>query len=311
MSGPSFRTARPILGRVKANDFVEAGPHDFRLGAEAAGPARWWSPYSIDDQLKTVWWVGTGKALHSYPEPFYYLAQYRHATHLARCRVDDLPPTRRRAATLVMSVGRCGSTVLTRMAQAGGLPCLSEPDVLTPLVIDRPAAPHGARIYARAIDAAMRGWDRVGAGERIVVKLRAQHSNPHHVALAARALDVPRFVFVFREPQAWARSMVGHFGLPAERLVALYEAPSAARAVAIRLGAEVRTLRFEDIPADPGAVREALGIERDVDPPRESSQAGTRLAQRPSLDRRGEEAVAGFMARWPSIKARHGLDLYD
>ena len=303
-------TARPVLARIKANEFVEAGPHDFRLGDPEPAPGGHWSPFASEPDGETLWWARTPVPLHVLPEPFVYLAQYRAATHLAAHPARALPPATGAPRRFVFSVGRCGSTLLGALASDAGMTVLSEPDALVPFALERGAAPDRPGRYARVLDACVEGW-RAGASDgAALVKLRAQHSNAAHLALILGALDAPAFTFVFREPRAWARSMAGHFGLPPERLAALYAAPVAAHAAAVRAGADVLVLTFETMRADADAALAALGLPPGAGRlPDTSSQVGTRLAAPPDDTPEVRRTVDAFMERWPAIRAGALLDL--
>lgn len=294
--------ARPIAARIKANEFVEGGPHDFRLGAAGPAPRGHWSPYALSDDCRTLWWACTPEPLERADEPFYYLAQYRRATHLAESDATALPAPSGAPRTLVFSVGRCGSTLLTDLARRGGLVCLSEPDAITPLALDRQPSDVARRAYAPVVDACVEGWRAGAAARPALVKLRAQHSNAAHLRLASDALAAPRFVFVFREPRAWARSMAGHFGLPVERLRALYAGPLAALRTARHMGLDARVLTYEGM--DGAAVAAAVSLDVAPEVPDASAQAGTRLAARPPADATSERTVEAFMAQWPARDAR-------
>lgn len=306
-----MKDARPVLARVKDNEFVEAGPHDFRLGLPGPPPrGAWWSPYAMEPDCERLWWVATPRPLHERSEPFLYLAQYRAATHLAEGSASDLPPAVAAPRRFVFSVGRCGSTLLSALAAEGGLTSVSEPDALTPLALDQPPHSQAARVYAPVLDACLEGWREGAAAGPTLVKLRAQHSNAAHLALIARAVAVPSFTFVFREPRAWARSMAGHFGLSAERLAALYAAPVAAHREATRLGLERSVLTYETMRADADAALAALGLSPGTARvPEASSQSGTRLADAPPSTPEAARTVDAFMERWPDIRAGAALAL--
>ena len=251
----------------------------------------------------------TPEPVARYDEPFTYLAQYRHAVALGTGDPADLPGASGGSRTFVFSVGRCGSTLLTRVAEGAGLATLSEPDALVALAVDG-CPPEGDRLYAPLLDA------NIGAGgldpaARTLVKLRAQHSTPRHLARIGRAVPEADFVFVFREPRAWARSMVGHFGLTVERLETLYGSTVRACATALATDTETAILRYEDMADGPAATARALGLDSAaVSLPMESSQSGTRLAERPTLDADGARTVDAFMERWPAIAREHAFLQY-
>ena len=293
---------RAVLHGVKSNPFVEASGEDFALGEPLERPGGGhWTPYALDADLRTLHWSRTPEPAASYDAPFLYLAQYRHADALGTSCPLRLPEAGGGRRTFVFSVGRCGSTLLTRMAEAGGLAALSEPDALVALgVRPKGCRERGDKLYAPLLDAVIRS-SGLDPSARTLVKLRAQHSTPDHLSRIRRALPEADFVFVFREPRAWARSMVGHFGLDVDRLLALYDGAARACAEALASGAQARVLLFEDMANDGAATATALGLADDLTVPCDSAQSGTRLARKPEPDADGLRTVDAFMREWPGI----------
>ncbi|MFD0591531.1 hypothetical protein ACFQZ4_02215 [Catellatospora coxensis] len=140
--------------------------------------------------------------------PFYFQAQYEHATGVVALSYDELhalPTPGEPSGVFLYSTGRCGSTlVAAALAERGGLTGLSEPDVLTQLVTLAPRLPE----------------PELRELTRSCVRLL---SRGHPVAVKPRSFvielawllheEFPQFasVFLYREPLSWARSTARAF----------------------------------------------------------------------------------------------------
>ena len=299
-----------MLRGVKSNVFVEASGEDFETEPGPVESAGYWSPYALDADLSALHWARTPRPAASYDAPFLYLAQYRHADALGASCPTTLPAAGNGRRDFVFSVGRCGSTVLTRIAMGAGLATLSEPDAIVALTVRR-LGDRADDLYGRVLDATIRASGHDPA-KRTLVKLRAQHSTSAHLQRVRNAVPGASFLFVFREPRAWARSMVGHFGLSVDRLVMLYSGAVEACAAVIAAGDEPNVLLYEDMVTDARSVASALDLDpKTVQLPERSSQSGTRLAGRPTLDEEGEAKVTAFLRHWPGIARDHAFLPYN
>lgn len=99
------------------------------------------SLYCIDPARRVALFVSTRPDARIYEEPFLYQAQNKHAQYLVSASFDTLDRLGTRAAlrikriAFLFSVGRCGSTLVSRMLSvAPGVISLSEPDVYSQLV---------------------------------------------------------------------------------------------------------------------------------------------------------------------------------
>jgi hypothetical protein len=108
------------------------------------------SLYCLDDPKKRAIFVETPPDIDLSGAPFYYQAQFHHALRLIAVPYEDLHRLAREAGdpfenlVLIYSVGRCGSTLLSRVFnQVHEVVSLSEPDVFTQIVALR--NPDGSR----------------------------------------------------------------------------------------------------------------------------------------------------------------------
>ena len=289
---------------IKNNVFIEASGRDFLTEPGADNREGYWSPYALDADLAVLHWARTPEPASTYEAPFLYLAQYNHADALGSSCPRTLPAAVGGQRDFIFSVGRCGSTVLTRMATAAKLATLSEPDAIVALTARRTSNREND-LYTRVLEATIRS-SGLDPSARTLVKLRAQHSTSEHLRRILGSIPNARFVFVFRDPRDWARSMVGHFGLTVDRLMQLYSGAVKACATASAAGANSKVLLYEDMTEN--TVAEALDLPPEaVRLPKGSSQSGTRLAKRPTLDQKGEATVSTFLDHWPTIAAGHSF----
>jgi len=148
--------------------------------------------------------------------PFLYLAQYEAAVDLVVVSFDvlhalaDLAP-KPGNLLLVYSVGRCGSTLLSRVLRATpGVQSLSEPDVYTQLV---PARTSGV-FSDDEVDALIRSCTRVicAASNDTATALKFRSFAVDLAASFARTFPAAHAVFLYRDAHSWATSSERAFG---------------------------------------------------------------------------------------------------
>jgi hypothetical protein len=173
-----------------------SGPGDFALAAgRQVDSSRMFeadvSPYCFDPANRTLLCVSTPDISDA---TFFYQAQRQCARSVITVPFDALPDGPK-APALIFSIGRCGSTLLVRALQAGGVRTVSEPDFFTQAACQQPP------------DASLR---RVIAGATrllpySVIKLRLECNNAP--LLLAGAFESPRIMFILRDPVDWAASL--------------------------------------------------------------------------------------------------------
>ncbi|MEV0456684.1 sulfotransferase [Catellatospora methionotrophica] len=199
-----------------------AGPDDFHC--QDAGPADpeavlsdpAVSLYCLDHDRRQALFVRTPAGRGPAGAPFFYQAQHEGASSVLNVPYDVLHDLAARApfepgrVVLVYSTGRCGSTLVARaLAEFGGLAAVSEPDVLTQLVMLAAAGRCDVRERDRLAGSCLRLLSLAGRGRPVVVKPRS-----FAVELAAALqtqLPEARPVFLYREPVAWAHSVARAF----------------------------------------------------------------------------------------------------
>lgn len=222
-------------------------------------------------------------------------------------RLDDLGCAEGMRPTFVFSIGRCGSTLLSKLLLAAGEQSLSEPDVLTHVAqfddedLKLRAAGSESLIVRNCVESF-----RPYCGAHPIIKLRARCSGAVGVFLSA--FPDANYVFMFRSRAEWVRSNVRAFGASAQALVALLlQSGEAVRRMRLA-GTAPMVLWYEDLLADPvAALRAVLPHRTDLaayEPAlqevlRRDAQAGSILS-RDVLARRDadERVIDEFDALW-------------
>jgi hypothetical protein len=219
----------PVLSRHKDYDLMPSHVVDFTLGAAAPfdaeelarNPA--YSLYCVEPDTREAVFVETPATLDLTDFPFLFVAQFRHATHVVTVPFDALhgvaaaipPPAD--DLILVHSVGRCGSTLVSRaFAALPGVCSLAEPDAITQLTAWRFDRRSHAGELMRLVDSCVRLYCKPMAGmsqpTHYVMKFRAQCIEI--ADLLHRAFPSARQVYITREPLDWLQSAWQAFVVP-------------------------------------------------------------------------------------------------
>ncbi|MFG1900917.1 sulfotransferase [Micromonospora carbonacea] len=209
-----------ILDKVAPAEFVPASPHNFVVRPGGSVPAESLlgdpdvSLHCLDDEHRLAYFVQTPPGIDLAGGPFLYLDQYRAARRLVTVPyetlhrlADGLPDPAR--LILVYSVGRCGSTLLSRaLGEVAGVRSYSEPDVFTEIALLRHEDPGRDAEYARLIRSCVRFLGNSGSesgGGTLAVKFRA--SGIQLGDLFHRVFPDARGVFLHRDARPWLESM--------------------------------------------------------------------------------------------------------
>ncbi len=267
-----------------------------------------WSVYAMDRARRAWTAVNVPDTALIGTVPFAHAAQYERATRAAR--VPWGAPRLRLPRTLpVFSIGRCGSTLLTRLLTAAGTNVASEYDAFTAigtLCGDRPAdaalRADMARLAAEAAGYLTRGLDPEST---LALKFRSQASDG--AAAIAAGLDADRAVFLTRDPDDWAVSMHRHFpNVGAAALAMQLRRHVIGVAQAQRFGCRIAVIGYDALTRDPaGAIRAAGGpvvAAADLRAVMEhDAQAGTPVAR--TARRAAPDAIwmGKFRSAWTSL----------
>ena len=186
-------------------------------------------------------------------EPFLYLAQYERATHVVRVPRESLenympyldtsgPCT----STLIFSIGRCGSTLLSKLLSKIGYFCFSENDVYTGLfgIEDRELRRQVILETTRMLNA-YSGFP----SRDIVIKMRAG-CNVSFADIHS-ALPEARYVFVTRKLRPWVESYFGKFDVSNENLAEILKCFVESVGLMKKRGLPFSLLRYEDFHKRP------------------------------------------------------------
>ncbi len=199
---------------VKPTDFIcEAGP-EIDPQEVLRDPKRF-SLYCIDPDNDSVLFVESSDPVAVDLAPFYYQAQVEHAVGLVSMpievfhRVAAEIPEPPKGLIFIHSVGRCGSTLLSKVLAANpSIHSLSEPDDLTQIVNLRGTGAHDDE-WLRQLIVSSTKWrckPRVGLpAERVAIKTRSE-------VLVLADLLGPAFrhskhFFLYRDGVSWMRSL--------------------------------------------------------------------------------------------------------
>jgi Sulfotransferase family len=178
------------------------------------------SLYCVDPPTRRAIFVEAAPGVDLSAAPFFYEAQYHAAQRLIAVPYDTLHELASEAAldprrlVLIYSVGRCGSTLVSRLLnQAAGVVSLSEPDVYTQLVTRRT----GDGRHDSEVRALVRSCTQVMCGSV------ARSHGARAWALKFRSFVIElgdlfyehfpeaKVVFLYRHAESWARSMARAF----------------------------------------------------------------------------------------------------
>jgi hypothetical protein len=149
------------------------------------------SPYCFDVAREELLCVSTPDISQA---TFLYQAQRESARSVIMAPFEALPETRR-SPTLIFSIGRCGSTLLTKAFAAAGVRAVSEPDYFTQAAL----LPGSASTLQSAIGRATELLPYEA------IKLRAECSNAP--LFIAGAFPAPKVMFILRDAVDWADSV--------------------------------------------------------------------------------------------------------
>jgi hypothetical protein len=217
-----------IQQKIKAHPNRPASLEDFAYtrGAHIEAEIILRSPcislYCVDDAQRQAIFVQTPESVDLTPAPFYYQAQYAHAQRLLAISYDTLHrlaallPEGDLPLVLLYSVGRTGSTLLSKAFGALGTVCsLSEPDIYTQAVRLRLAAGGARDDEVRALLAASTKLLLAPAASRgaTVGVLKFRSPCIELADLLGQAFPQARNLFLYRDLAAWLPSAAAMLGI--------------------------------------------------------------------------------------------------
>jgi hypothetical protein len=307
-----------ITGRLNGPLDIVA-PGDFELSLRATSETPYLPPgalaYCADLARERV--LFTCHAQHDLPAlfagPFLYVEQLRAAGSVISVPFERLhelaPPKAAAAPVFIFSPGRAGTTLLSTLLAAAGLPSASEPDMLTQAACLTAAQlqplPPGADRMLAAI--CIESLARV-LGPGAFLKLRSQ-CNARPLALVEAAPGC-RVIFVLRKAMGWAMSRKRAFNEPPNHIAMLLYQALEAHHQMVRAQVNIDVLWFETLVSDPLAALRLCAPDARPDPTRiaaamaRDSQSGSILAQSGLAPAEIDHAYFNeFEAQWHGVQA--------
>ena len=322
---PAGIHAYAIVARDKARLAV-ASPADFRLGERTAAgldetDLRTFTPYCFDYAADVFLLVDTPR--QALDEAFLYQGQFKHAS--AVLRIDRASMKERCQAiaggaplrpVLVFSIGRCGSTLFSKLSGAAGLSSFSEPDIYTGINPHKTDPRTGDVLTCSTVQlAAYAGVP----DSRLCLKFRSASSGA--MAQFMAALPEARYIFLLRNLRDWSASFIDKFDWGHDQLYRTLAAADRGLGALERAGIPHIVLNYEDFSAHPEIVYRALtgaeAIPKAVQARLQAmsatdSQAGAGIASRHGrLETRAR--VESFLKHWqetapPALQNRFHID---
>lgn len=207
----------PIEEKVAPLEYFPSVPSNFVLADGGPVPAETvlapgYDLYCLDDAARRALFVEVPPGTDLAAAPFFYLAQYRAAQRVVAVPyeelhrlADGLPDP---ALVMLYSVGRCGSTLLSRGFNAvPGMRSLSEPDVLSDVAMLRHWDPTREDEYGALVRSCVRLLGR--SGPALAVKPRGGAIGIADLVL--RQFPGVRNLFLYRNAERWMDSMHAGF----------------------------------------------------------------------------------------------------
>lgn len=302
----------PVIARTRQRDTDFADPHNFIRGVrKKLHPGNMGDAliYCVDPEAKTVLYTTHDDFRLVFQHPFLYMAQFETARSVIEVPISMLEKMDSGVTAkpiYIFSIGRCGSTALSRALAHAGILSASEPDLPTQIALSRPQmielfGMDGICDLLRAMNRSL----GTHLGGEFAVKFRSQCNLIVDDVLDAQP-DV-KVVFILRRWDAWLRSTHKAFGPSGSRMAEkLRDGIQAYHRLLVR-GANPVLIWYEDMVQDISGTLRRIGVMQmpeDMIPTRaEDAQAGTSIARSELVERNTEEAARQeFLAAWPKLR---------
>lgn len=223
-----------------------------------------YSPYSYDYEKNEFWFVDVGKEAAS--KPFFYVAQYDSASKVVKVPLEDLKKILEERSlwsaaqpVFVFSIGRCGSTLFSKMSNDCGFFDYSEPDVLTKMM-GRAKSPANSDAFKAAVFSLifLSGVE----SSRVVIKLRSGSSKMANYC--HKQFPGSRIIFLRRSVLDWAKSFILKFKWNEDQLINTLEKYHQGKAALIKNQIPFVELSYPDFVESEHLVYSALTGKKDV-----------------------------------------------
>lgn len=262
-----------ISSRQPLKEHVFGAPNDFQLTLEPAADPGTFPRLALLSSIDLI----RERALYAllpndtvakvFDSAFLRAGQMRYASGIVSVPVERLPevdplPDGVRA-TLAFSIGRTGSTLLTRLLHALGQPSASEPDVLTQICALTPQEEllFSEGIQRQLVASCVASLSRF-LGPTPFIKLSSQCNARPEALMSAIPASTP--LLMLRNRTDWAISRHRAFREPPREVADVLKEGVAAFEKLSRAGSPPRVVWYEDLVTNPVAVLEATWPSLDL-----------------------------------------------
>lgn len=214
--------------------------------------------HHFDGERSEAVWLKLKDSRDPRRAPFYYQAIRSNAAESVSVDFDDLAPWDTdipATPILIFSIGRCGSTLFSKLTEAAGLPTWSEPDTFTNLAwpkkiaLDEGRREQLTRVALNALAFKARQSDQA---THFVVKMRSEVTRI--CASINRVAPGAISFFLVRDPTRWARSFHSHFKYPPRKSAMRLEQMTRSAREARQSGMAIEVIDYDEMVQNPEPV---------------------------------------------------------
>ncbi len=269
---------------VTPDDFSHANPEPGSLNEfEKFGVV----PYCFDYSEKLLIYAVGVDPFRAGQATFHFVYLRENAKGFLKVPLEKFPvaiPEAAQIPTILFSVGRCGSTLLSKLLGVMEVVSISEPDFFTQFALLAPFDADSCRMLVHATDQLLAPFQEQGK-RNCVLKMRSQ-ANYAPGQIIGSFPQKPKTIFLTRNFQPWCESVMRVFGSTMESNLAQYiDSLKALRW--LKSNTDCLAIQYEDLQNNPEMVCQRLigflGIEPAVHDLSEvlshDSQADSELAR--------------------------------
>lgn len=253
---PYFQAIEMQILNRKKKLFSVASTEDFEVGSPKKiflgnGAFNEITPYCFDYTNDNFVFVDNGKT--SSDACFLYQGQYRSATKTILVKRNYLVNylfSNKCSITLkpliILSIGRCGSTLLSRLTNEAGYADYSEPDIFCL----RDTKLNHLR-FADILRCSVESMARHAGKESNSISIKLRSFSCRSAKYYIEALPESKFIFLVRNLTDWSRSFISKFNFTDERLYSTLRHGYTAHKILLNSKSNYTVMRYEDIVNNP------------------------------------------------------------
>ena len=277
-------------------------------------------PYCFDFERNQLVYAVVDDPVRAAQATFHFTYLREHAKGFVEVPVEYLParvPDNAPVPVILFSVGRCGSTLLTKLLNAMGAASVSEPDFFTQAALNQylkgPIGKDSQLMFAHASHRLLDPLVAQGA-RPVVLKMRSQVNFAPWAVLSIYPRRI-KTIFMTRNFQHWCESVVRAFGTTPESNLAQYFVSLDALRW-LRFNSDCMAIEYEDVQ---GNAREVCGrlaefLQLELDNPaldvvlNMDSQVDTPIARKNLVQTLPTETVEAIGRLWSANAPRALID---